>query len=220
MITKITCQEEVRHITPFSIETNGKSVIFAGDNGCGKSTLLNGIATICYKIKKKRLFFESNDNLTHAFQVDIDENKVTDVVTYFQSDNFKTKSFFDGDIATHIQGLHHSSGESLFVQILRLVRNTSNGSIFFLDEPDGGLSYFNQKLLSAMFAKKAIAEGNQFFIASHNEKIWDLAENFPDNFLLFNMETKEITTKEKLIAYYDAKLADFFKNKIATENRK
>jgi predicted ATPase len=108
--------------------------LIVGDQGTGKSSLFQAIQV--HGMKKPRSWnLPSKDSIPAAIVA-----KGIPIFAFdFESDNYRTKSWFDDDIGFHVASMHRSHGQMVMAMIDAWLR-IDKPFLVLVDEPDMALS--------------------------------------------------------------------------------
>lgn len=142
-------EERLKKLAGLTIELNPGINFIVGENGIGKSSLL--------------LAFSGNNKSTSVKHVTSGE-KVSTCFFDTEKMNPRTKSYFDSPFDISSRFVSH--GECLF-QCLSHINNIEKiEDLLLIDEPESGISPWNQKKLLRGFLK--LSESRQLLIATHS----------------------------------------------------
>lgn len=146
---------------------------FVGENGSGKSTLLEAMAIaegFNPEGGTKNYQFSTYDSHSELYDaINLSRSQKANWGYFFRSESFYNVATKEDEYGKLPGGkplhLHECShGESF----LTMIQNTFNGSgLYFLDEPEAGLSLQNQLTL-LIEIERCLKQGAQFFIATHS----------------------------------------------------
>lgn len=150
---------------------NGEEVIrfrpgvnlLVGNQGTGKSSLFQAIQLRGMK-KPKSWSLPPAD--TVPVVIDYQGEAISVFAFDFERDNFRTKPFFDDDIAFHVGAMHSSHGE-MVLAMLNGLELIDKPMMVLLDEPDMALSIQSCRRLVRIFNHVAKL-GGQVIATAHN----------------------------------------------------
>lgn len=121
-----------------------------GENGIGKSTIVNAL----WKTQRDQPFVLETDGHTKTFFFDTEKM------------NPRVKARADHMFDVHSHFLSH--GECLFMVLKAAEKELANGErhLFLVDEPESGISPWNQKKLREMYVR--LSAKHQLIIATHS----------------------------------------------------
>lgn len=137
--------------------------LLVGNQGAGKSSLFEAIQLRGMK-KPKSLHLPPADSVPVVIDY---KGEAVPVFTFdFERDNYRTKSFFENDIAFHIGAMRSSHGEMVMAMINGLELINKPVMVLF-DEPDMALSIKSCRRLVRCFNHIANVSG-QVIATAHN----------------------------------------------------
>ncbi len=137
--------------------------LLVGDQGSGKSSLFQAIQLRGMK-KPKSWNLPQSD--TVPVVIDYQGEAIPVFAFDFEQDNYRTKSFFDGDIAFQVGAWRKSHGETVLA-ILGALELADKPMMVLLDEPDMALSIQSCRRLARIFNHVADM-GGQVISTAHN----------------------------------------------------
>lgn len=137
--------------------------LLVGDQGTGKSSLFQAIQLRGMK-KPKSWNLPPAD--TVPVIIDYRGEAIPVFAFDFEQDNFRTKPFFENDIAFHVGAMHSSHGE-MVLAMLNGLELIDKPMMVLLDEPDMALSIQSCRRLVRIFNHVANL-GGQVIATAHN----------------------------------------------------
>ena len=143
------------------IEFHAGVNLIVGDQGTGKSSLFQAIQV--QGMKKPRSWnLPTKDSIPAA----IIAKGIPIFAFDFESDNYRTKSWFDDDIGFHVASMHRSHGE-MVVAMIDTWLQINKPFLILVDEPDMALSIRSCHKLVRAFQHIADV-GGQVIATAHN----------------------------------------------------
>jgi predicted ATPase len=169
-VEKLVLKDEFHNLKPQTFEFKPGINLIVGENGSGKSSLLTLLAGLHSEVKKEVILTE--------------ETIINGVETmYFdtEKDNPRTKDLqLQADYGYGLLSQFHSHGEAM-MPIILAIKGAKN-KVIFVDEPESGISLFNQMKIQSAF-KAAEKNGCQIFASTHSYVLIKLAKE------VFDMQT-------------------------------
>lgn len=137
--------------------------LLVGDQGTGKSSMFQAIQ-VCGMKKPRSWNLPSRESIPAMI---LYKGDAVPVFAFdFEHDNFRTKSWFDGDIGFHVAAMHNSHGQMVMAMIDAWL-TADKTMIVLVDEPDMALSIRSCHKLVRAF--KHVADlGGQVIATAHN----------------------------------------------------
>lgn len=154
--------KEFRGIKSFKIDFKEGLNIIVGENGVGKSSIcflmekiLNG-----YGIEKEKYKEYVSLKMNEKVKVDFYDT---------EKNNPRIKSYFDyeKDVTSQINSFYVSHGQSNMHEMVSSSKSISNQIIIY-DEPEAGISLYNQNRLSKYYNNNSKNNNNQIIIMTHS----------------------------------------------------
>jgi len=170
-LTEIKIKDDFRTLKSGTVIPlkNGINAI-CGDNGIGKTSLMDCLA-LNLKRKKdgKELFYDREIEEANILDVSYSDEKFSDYKVFKSDDNLKFKAYFVDDLDLQLSCMKSSMGESILLQIMKILFNTKD-SIILLDEPDTSLSLKNRLLMGKIIKTlvSILNPSNQIIIVCHD----------------------------------------------------
>ena len=167
----------VTHLTQTPLEFHAPMTVFTGDNGSGKSTLIEAMAVARGANPEggsRHANFATTDSISSLWKA----------LTITRSANPEDVFFLRGETYTNLVRYYRSIGGPLSKLdcsshgqgLMRIFRERfGTGSLFFLDEPEDGLSIFAQLELLGLLWHLAEA-GSQVIMATHSPILLGIPE--------------------------------------------
>lgn len=153
--------KEFRGIKPFKIEFKEGLNVIVGENGIGKSSICHLIQTTLNGLSFER------DKYKEYIYLEIDKSVK---VNFYDTEkmNPRTKPYLDdNDLINQIRSYHISHGQSNMFEMVSSSNNMNNQVIIY-DEPEAGLSLYNQNRLYKYYANNSKSNNNQIIIMTHS----------------------------------------------------
>jgi predicted ATPase len=168
-LKKLIVTKEFRGIQPFTLELKDGINIIVGENGIGKSSLLSLISNETYK---KYVKFDVEPNTTfRAFDTEKDNPRIKTDMNTMKNPAFSLNARFV------------SHGEAM-LPLIKAIKDF-NDCLIIIDEPEAGLSIFNQRKILKVF-KESITKNNcQIILTTHSYVIIENAKQ------VFSMDNKK-----------------------------
>jgi predicted ATPase len=163
MLETITFLKPWRCFQKETIKFHAGVNLLVGDQGTGKSSLFQAI-----QVEGMKKTYSWNLPLKDSIPAVIDyQGKATPVFAFdFESDNYRTKTWFGSEIGFHVASMHKSHGEMVTAIIDSWLR-IDKPFIVLVDEPDMALSIRSCHKLVRAF-QHVTDVGGQVIATAHN----------------------------------------------------
>lgn len=168
-IVRVTVKDVAHWFTKLPAFPSGHSFEFdpaitwlVGENGCGKSSLLNLINTYEKMRDKTPIVVETVGERGSLFFFDTE--KMNPRVRHGLANEAEALKF---QVATILSKASH--GQTLFPILMAATKEHNfENAVALVDEPESGVSPWNQKKLLDAWVKATAERGTQFVIATHS----------------------------------------------------